>query len=73
MVAAQISRLAAVGVVRIVTSKTLDADVFIRNISPAKYLVKLTHRIKLSFTNFRTLGSNQGGGGIVGGPLVLVF
>lgn len=43
MVAAQISRLAAVGAVRIVISKNLDENGFIRNISPAKYNLKLTH------------------------------
>jgi len=68
MVAAQISRLAAVGVVRIVTSKNLGADVSIRNISLAKYVLKLTHRIIFSFRNFRTLELNQGGKD-VGGPL----
>ena len=63
MVAAQISRLAAVSVVSTITSKNLDADVFIRKTSSATYLLKLTHSIKHSFINFRTRGSNQGGRG----------
>ena len=73
MVAAQISRLAAAGAVRTVTSKNLDADVFIRNISPATYLLKLTHCIKLSFRHVRTRGSNQGEGKMLEGRYIYIY
>jgi hypothetical protein len=70
-VAAQISRLAAVVVERTITSKNLDADVFIGNISPATYLLKLTHCIKLSFRIFLTRGSNREGVGCLRATLYI--